>query len=547
MDSSKKLEILLTAKDKASKQLEGFGNKISGVAKKAAKLTAAFVAVGAAAATAFGKKAVDAAIDLGESINAVEKTFGDASDRILEFGKTADKQAGLSRAAFNKAVVPIGAMLQNMGIEAENAADESINLGKRAADLASVFNTDLETALTAIQAGLRGEADPLEKFGVGLKQTAVKAYALEEGIISVGEEMDETSRATAALGLFMKQTDKFAGDFVDTSDQAANRQRILEARIENLSASIGDKLLPVWEKILAAGEWLASNVLPNVSRWIENVKGKFQEWQPRLQDVASQIADIAKKVGEFLLPPLERLWSNIKDNLIPELTKLWQEVLGPLAKVAGVVLVVAVGAAIQIVNALVTAVNHVSKALRFAVDIFNDVVNGVKRVIKIIADLIKKFGQIASAVVEALSGIVGKITGPFKTAFSIINGGINVVIAGFRRLKNEAGIASFAATSATTAAQAMQNAVSGVTGARAHGGGVQSGRGYLVGERGPEYFVPNQPGRIVKGMDAQRVSNTDMTVTIGNVTITSPQAADQFFANLNRDNKFTSMGLTGAR
>lgn len=64
--------------------------------------------------------------------------------------------------------------------------------------------------------------------------------------------------------------------------------------------------------------------------------------------------------------------------------------------------------------------------------------------------------------------------------------------------------------------------VSGLVGApgRATGGPVSAGRGYLVGERGPEYFVPGSNGRIERiGSGAAR----DVRVAIA---VTAPQPSD---------------------
>jgi len=45
----------------------------------------------------------------------------------------------------------------------------------------------------------------------------------------------------------------------------------------------------------------------------------------------------------------------------------------------------------------------------------------------------------------------------------------------------------------------------GYTGARAHGGPVAAGRPYLVGEKGPEVFVPEIAGRILSSPVARRM------------------------------------------
>lgn len=339
--NEKTLSIIIKATDKASSIIAGVGDKMVAFAKTAAL-------AGAAATAAFGVNAVKAAIDLGESMNAVEKTFGAASGKIIDFGKTASQQAGLSRAAFHSAVVPIGAMLQNMGFDADKAADSSINLGKRAADLASVFNTSLDDALTAIQAGLRGEADPLERFGVGLSQTAVKAYAVEQGLIGAGDEMDTTTAATARLGLFMQQTTRFAGDFADTSDEAANKARILKAEFENKSAVIGEKLLPAWNFLLDVG-LRSIGMFEGVYNWVIGIV-------PAVQNLGAQI-------GDYLGPKFIALWDSIQNKLLPILNDLWHNVIEPLMPVLGVLLVAAIGLVIDAVKVLIDGFSWLYKAI----------------------------------------------------------------------------------------------------------------------------------------------------------------------------------------
>lgn len=336
-----------TATKNVQSKIGGIGDKFKSMAKKVAIASAAIGAAG----FAVKKGLIDPAIDLNESINAVEKTFGKASNTILEFGKTADKSAGLSKSAFNSAVVPIGAMLQNMGFEAEEAAKQSINLATRAADLASVFNTDLDTALTAIQAGLRGEADPLEKFGVGLKQSTVDAYALEEGLISSTGEMDTQSGALARLGLFFEQTEKFAGDFVDTSDQAANMARIQQARFENLRAEIGSKFLPVWTKLLEfTGDMITrlEGLMPVVRDVAADFKNRYGD---AIKDAIQNIKDFAIATWDYLYPKLKKLWEDVRDDLIPQMVNFYQTI-EPLVLFIRDVAVVAVGLLIDAIGLL---------------------------------------------------------------------------------------------------------------------------------------------------------------------------------------------------
>jgi hypothetical protein len=67
----------------------------------------------------------------------------------------------------------------------------------------------------------------------------------------------------------------------------------------------------------------------------------------------------------------------------------------------------------------------------------------------------------------------------------------------------------------------FSSALSGLFGApgRAHGGPVSAGRSYVVGERGPELFVPTSGGRIEPGRGSAR----DVRVSIA---VQTPQPGD---------------------
>ncbi len=212
----------------------------SGVRKATLPAIGALTAVGAAAL----KTAGDAS-NLNESQNAINVVFGKSADKMSAFAKVADKEAGLSMRAFNELTTPVGASLRNVGFSADQAATSSIALAKRAADMASVFNVDVTEALGAVQAGLRGEADPLERFGVGLSAANVQAKAMGMGLAGSTKELTAQDLAQARLGLIMEQTNKLQGDFKNTSDEAANAARVNAAAQENLSAKFGQSLLPV--------------------------------------------------------------------------------------------------------------------------------------------------------------------------------------------------------------------------------------------------------------------------------------------------------------
>ena len=185
------------------------------------------------------------ASDLEESANAVNVVFGDAAGIIQKYAEDSANAVGMSSSEFNQLSAVTGAFLKNVGFDLQGAAEETINLGERAADMASIFNTDVSTALNAIQSGLKGEFNPLEQFGVKLNAAAIEAKALEMGLADMEGNINDNAKAQAALALIYEQTDQFAGDFQNTSDGLANSTKILKAEFKNQAAAIGKQLLPI--------------------------------------------------------------------------------------------------------------------------------------------------------------------------------------------------------------------------------------------------------------------------------------------------------------
>lgn len=274
MSGNNEVDIVVKSKDESGPGMESarknaskMGDTVKEVGKRAAEFAAAhFIEAGAEKVKEFVSGSVEAFSNLNESLNAVNKIFGTSANKILDWGKTTANSYGLSQRAFNDLAVPLGAGLKNAGIPMDKVADQTINLTKRASDMASVFNTSVPEALDAIQSGLRGESDPLERYGVGLTAAKVQAEALNETHKKSAKGLTTQELAMARINLIMKQTSSTQGDFVNTSGQLANAERIASAKTEELQAKIGAQLQPavlaLTKAKLALVAVLANKLLP---------------------------------------------------------------------------------------------------------------------------------------------------------------------------------------------------------------------------------------------------------------------------------------------
>src|SRR3990172_1005878 len=223
----------------AAKKTGGSVTQMAGTIKTAAALALAAFAVD------FVRGSISAASNLEESLNAVNKVFGESANKIHTFGQVTAQAVGLSTREFNQLATVTGSMLTNLGFQSDAAAKETIRLTQRASDMASVYNTDVGTALAAVNSALKGEANPIEQFGVKLNEATIKARAIELGLVGATGAIDQNAKATATLSLIYEQTAKTAGDFAQTSDSLANSQRRAAAAMENAQARLGRVGLPL--------------------------------------------------------------------------------------------------------------------------------------------------------------------------------------------------------------------------------------------------------------------------------------------------------------
>lgn len=287
--------------DKGIGDAEKKGGAFSKTFNKMSLIGGGVFAAGLGAATA-GVAALASSIgpasDLNESANAVNVVFTDAAGILEEYGKTAATTVGLSTANFNQLSSVTGAFLTNLGFTNSAAADETIKLTERAADMASVFNTDVSSALAAIQSGLKGEFNPLEQFGVKLNAATIEAKALQMGLAANKSELTDSMKAQAALSLIYEQTNKVAGDFKNTSDGVANGQRILASTLENIRARIGAGLLPAISKLGSELVKIASS--QEFQQFLDSVVEKISNFSTFLVDRIPQWINNFKTFVDWL-------------------------------------------------------------------------------------------------------------------------------------------------------------------------------------------------------------------------------------------------------
>jgi hypothetical protein len=292
------VEIEVVVDDKRAKAaLKGVADETGKTGKAFSKM--AGVLAGAFAVNKivdFAQDSIRAYSDLNESMNAVEVTFGDASDEVKQLGKEAAQSVGLSNAEFNTLSVQMSAFAQKIAGDSGDVAGTIDILTTRVADFASVMNLDVAEAARLFQSGLAGETEPLRKFGIDLSAAAVTAHGLAMGLGEGSGALSEQEKILARYDLLMQQTDKTAGDFANTSDELANKTRIVAAETENAKAQIGESFAPVLEAAIpiiggaATGMGMLSTMFLQATGQITKTEGQIRLFESSTGESANTAA-----------------------------------------------------------------------------------------------------------------------------------------------------------------------------------------------------------------------------------------------------------------
>jgi hypothetical protein len=230
-----------------------------------------FGAVAGAVAGIIGKNLIDAASNLEESQSKVNVVFGDSSKAVTDFASTAAKSMGISKQAALEATGTYGNLLQAFGVAQPKAVEMSTTLVQLAGDLASFNNTSVEDAIQALRSGLSGETEPLKRFGVAINDVRLKQEAMNLGLYNGKGNLDINAKTQAAYALILKDTSLAQGDYARTSDGVANTQKTLKAQFDDLKATLGTALIPVYKSLLGV---VQNSIMPVMTQFAEVVGEK---------------------------------------------------------------------------------------------------------------------------------------------------------------------------------------------------------------------------------------------------------------------------------
>jgi len=216
------------------------------------------------------------------------------------------------------------------------------------------------------------------------------------------------------------------------------------------------------------------------------------------------IQDVAKNLGETLGPAFKEIFTFIKDELLPILIEWWkflyEEVVPAIGRIVG-----------PILEGLKAAFDSVKKAISDNSEELEPFFNFLKNIWTFVSKyLAPLLGTIFLEVLKGIGTALADLIDKFASFVTFVTNAYNAIKKMIDFIKNNPITNLFG-------------------GGRADGGPVQSGTPYMVGERGPELFVPNSNGSIVPN---NRMRSSGQTININVSGAIDPIGVARQIANI---------------
>lgn len=280
------------------------GAFLANIATSAARGIGEAIGTTISSGISYGLQGVNLASDLEQSTGAVESVFKDQASIITGFSSKAATNVGLSQTKYQKFATVVGAQLKNLGIPFDQIGGKTNDLITLGADLAAQFGGDTSTAVGALSSLLRGERDPIEQYGVSLKQVDIDAQKAAMGMDGLTGEADKQAEIQATLALLWQQTGDAQGTFMDEQDTYAGRMQVLNAELEDAQTRLGTALLPTFTAAATyANDVLVPALEDVISRFGPKLAGALETAGPKFETLLTKAEPLLEKVGDFVVGP----------------------------------------------------------------------------------------------------------------------------------------------------------------------------------------------------------------------------------------------------
>ena len=264
----------------------------------------------------FAKQMIDMTSAVEEMQSKSSVVFGrfvtDVRNELAQFGN----EVGRSTFELEGMASSIQDTFVPMGFARGEAAKLSVQLTKLAVDVASFNNASDADTMRAFQSALVGNHETVRRFGVVITEATLKQELLRMGITKTADEVSNAEKVQARMNLIIAGTSDAHDDATFTADSFANKQKQLNAVLEELTVKVLTPLLP---KLVSFVDLLLGGV-DAVDEFVDAVSktGKllsYAETLDKIKQAETELKEEQAKADQVRSKGLGNLFKNIKDRI----------------------------------------------------------------------------------------------------------------------------------------------------------------------------------------------------------------------------------------
>ena len=269
--STKKLQATSTqTSKKLNKMLDDYNNR----GKKSQSVTGKLIkGIGGLAAAYIGVskafETVNLASEMTETQNKLNVVFGKMAGDANKWAEEYSNSMGFSVLKTKEGMGDIQNLFTGFGMARDTSFSLSKEIVQLANDLDSFNNLSakgVNVQKTMISA-LMGETEAAKTLGASILETNLNTAAAEMGLGKYSAKMDEATKIQIRLHAIQMQSKDAMGDVARNLETEVGLRRRLNAQIENNKVAIGNKLMPVWMKLLKVGINVSNSISNNIDKF----------------------------------------------------------------------------------------------------------------------------------------------------------------------------------------------------------------------------------------------------------------------------------------
>lgn len=547
MNSSKRVTFIIDAQDNASKKLKDVRDNASvlersfGVLGSTVKATAQVVAAAGTALSIAGVFSLKTAGQLEAAQQGFVALLGSAEKARLTMDRIKREAAATP---FELTGLTVGAQaLAAITKDGDKAIDTLLDVGKAIAtsgkgqaeldrvilNLQQVASTGkvTEMDIRQFQGAIPIFNDILKASGLtteSIKDSEQGAKLLFDAFKKAGQEGGITAAGfTSQAGTFNQLWSNVKDTLTITGSEFVKQTGLFDAAKNAMSAFIsfiGQNQGSIIELGKAAGAAFMDFVRA-IQSAIAFIQGLFSDTSTFYQFISVTLVPAFMLVKDTAVTA----WAEIREALKPIMPELQM-----LAKVFGVVLVGAIIAVINIIAVLVSAF----------IAAFKDIVKVVAAAVDFLQKLFQAWALVIYAIIEAFKGnwkVAGELikqvfTGAINYAKGLLESFVNLFVKQINKV-----IETINKIPGVSVKKVKEFALE----EKAVGGPVKGNTPYIVGEKGPELFMPAGSGTIIP--NNRLAGGANLTFIFNGDIVDKDQFADTITHRINRELELSRYGI----